>query len=203
MHLLKRLFLSYSNLISIVLQSLIVFSTFSASFGAHAGVFEVSGSGSWRKSSFDKYNYNEMTSWTGSFSYYFMEMSALELSYTDGVNRQSVKPQGDSQVLTVTNFQLTALDMVITLADKEDTFQPYFKLGGGYLNKSIFNQVEGFGMKNAGNIHGWVPSAGIGLKWFLTKDFSIRLGLDAWTSPPNQQPVVVDYAGRAGLSILL
>lgn len=170
---------------------------------AFAGVFEVGGSGSWRKSSFDAENYSEMTSWTGSMSYYFYELSALELSYTDGVSRQSVKPQNDIRSISVTNFQLTALDLVMTLAGKEDTFQPYVKLGGGYLNKQIFNQFDDGPMKSAGKIHGWVPSAGVGLKWFLSKDFSIRLGLDAWTSPPNVKPVVVDYAGRAGLSILL
>lgn len=172
-------------------------------FTTHAGVFEVGGSGSWRKSSFDGNNFSEMTSWTGSMSYYFYELSALELSYTDGVSRQSVKPANDIKSVSVTNFQLTALDLVMTLASKEDMFQPYVKLGGGYLNKQIFNQFEDGPMKSAGKIHGWVPSAGVGLKWFLSKDFSIRLGLDAWTSPPNQKPVVVDYAGRAGLSLLL
>lgn len=185
-----------------MLKKLLILSLLYSSI-SFAGIFEVGGSGSWRKSSFDKHNFNEMTSWTGSISYYFYELSALELSYTDGVNRQSVKPAGDTQTLTVTNFQLTALDVVMTLATKEDPFQPYIKLGGGYLNKTIYNQIEGFDMKKAGSIQGWVPSAGIGLKWFLTKDFNIRLGLDAWTSPPNQQPVVVDYAGRAGLSLLL
>lgn len=168
-----------------------------------AGVFEFGGSGSWRKSAFDKDNFSEMTSWTGSFSYYFLELSALELSYTDGVSRQSVKPVNDIKSISVTNFQLTALDLVITLAGKEDAFQPYIKLGGGYLNKQIYNQIDNYPMKSAGNVHGLVPSAGVGLKWFFTKDFNIRLGLDAWTSPPSQQPVVVDYAGRAGLSFLL
>ena len=173
------------------------------STSAFAGFVEVGGSGSWRKSSFDKENYSEMTSWTGSISYYFYELSALELSFTDGVSRQSVKPKGDVKSVSVTNFQLTALDLVMTLATKEDMFQPYVKIGGGYLNKQIFNEYEDRGMNSTGKIHGWVPSAGVGLKWFLTKDFSIRLGLDAWTSPPNVQPVVVDYAGRAGLSLLL
>ena len=182
-----------------VLLTLLVFIASSA----YCGVFELGGSGSYRKSSFDRQNYAEMTSWTASFSYYFYELSALELSYTDGVNRQSVKPTGDVQTLTITNFRLTALDLVITLAAKEDTFQPYIKLGGGYLSKEIFNQVEGFDMKSTGSVNGWVPSGGIGLKWFITKDLNIRLRLDAWTSPPNQQPVVVDYAGRAGISWLL
>ena len=36
----------------------------------------------------------------------------------------------------------------------------------------------------------------------VTKELSVKLGLDAWTSPlgKKDQPVVVDYAGRAGIS---
>ncbi len=124
------------SLIKSMLNQFFIFALLYSS-AAQAGIFEVGGSGSWRKSSFDSHNFNEMTSWTGSVSYYFYELSALELSYTDGVNRQSVKPAGDTQTLTVTNFQLTALDVVMTLATKEDSFQPYIKLGGGYLNKKI------------------------------------------------------------------
>ena len=42
---------------------------------------------------------------------------------------------------------------------------------------------------------GMVPSGGIGFRLMLTHSFAIKVGLDAWTTPPAQQPVTVDYAG--------
>lgn len=173
-------------------------------FSAHAGYLELGASANYRLSSIDSENYQESISYTGSVSYYFMESSALELSYTSGYSKIVVTP-GDitTQYVTESNFSLTGLDLVFSVGGREDFFQPYLKLGGAYISKKIYRQINGFSKDKIGEQSGTVPSAGIGFKILFTKTFSVKFGIDAWTSPLDEDPVTVDYAGRAGISWFL
>jgi len=60
---------------------------------AFAGIFEISGTANYRRSQINDLNYQESQSVTASVSYYFMEMSALELSYTQGTAHLRVQAQ--------------------------------------------------------------------------------------------------------------
>lgn len=169
---------------------------------SYAQFYEVGAAANYRRSAFDHDNYQELVSYTASISYYFSEMSAVEFSYTDGYSGISVKPATplDPKILTETNFILAGVDIVISLAEKDDTVQPYVKAGGGYLKKEVFQQQGTQDKTLISRSEGLVPSGGVGLKFMVTKSFSIRVGLDAWSTPPSESPVVVDYAGRAGVS---
>ncbi len=171
---------------------------------AHAGYLELGSSANYRRSTINSENYQESTSYTGSISYYFMESSALELSYTSGYSKIVVTP-GDitTQYVTETNFSLIGLDLVFSVGEREDVFQPYLKLGGAYIQKKIYRQLNGFSKDKIGEQSGTVPSAGLGFKLKISKTFSIKIGVDAWTSPLDEDPVTVDYAGRAGISWFL
>lgn len=175
-----------------------------ASLSAQADFTEIGGAINYRRSSFDSNNYEELISYTASISYYYMEQSAIELSYTNGYSIISVKPEDpiDPLYVTQTNFQLLALDFVFSLAEKDDTFQPYVKIGGGYLKKDVFEQIDGGDTDLISHAEGLVPSGGIGFRIMVTKQFSVKFGLDAWTTPPTEQPVTVDYAGTAGVAWL-
>lgn len=179
-----------------ILSSLLCF----FSLPAAAGFIELGVSGNYRKSSIDKDNYQESLSYTGSLTYYFWEMSAVELSYTNGVSNASVKPGNDPRTDTITGFELTGLDFILTLGDRESVVQPYVKVGGAYIKKKIVKRTEGFDTRDGGSSEGLVPSAGVGFKVKFTRELSLKVGVDAWTSPPKQQPVIVDFAGRVGLS---
>ncbi|MGE4132421.1 MAG: outer membrane beta-barrel protein [Bdellovibrionales bacterium] len=171
---------------------------------AHAGFIELGLSANYRSSSYDKYNYVESLSYTGSFSYYFWEMCAWELNYTTGYSKQVSKGTAVTDVKTTIedNIELITMDLVLSFAARQDPFRPYIKFGGGYLTKERFRQVEGFDKDRISEQSGVVPSAGVGLALNLTKEFSIKLGVEAWTSPLDEDQVVVDYAGRAGISWL-
>jgi Outer membrane protein beta-barrel domain len=171
---------------------------------AQAGFIELSATGNYRISRIDEDNYQEMVSYTGSVSYYFWELSALELSYTEGIQVVVLKIPGDNKTTTSTKFSLAGLDLVLTLADKQSAFQPYIKVGGAYLTKRIEREVEGIpnGNDSIDAPSGAVPSAGLGFKVKLTNQMSIKVGVDAWTSPLDRDPVTIDYAGRAGMSWL-
>lgn len=165
-----------------------------------ANYIELSATTNYRKSSIDRENFQESVSYTGSISYYFWEMSALELSYTNGLTELNIKPPGEPKTTNTTVFQLIGLDLVISFAGREDFFQPYVKAGGAYLEKKATQEVEGFGVRRIPSVHGIVPSGGLGFRLKLNQQFSFRAGIDAWTSPMDQKVKTVDYAGRAGIS---
>lgn len=171
---------------------------------AQAGYLELGSSANYRRSTIDSENFQESISYTGSISYYFLESSALELSYTSGYSKIVVTP-GDitTQYVTETDFSLTGLDLVFSVGGREDLFQPYLKIGGAYIQKKIYRQLNGFSKDKIGEQSGTVPSAGLGFKIKLSKTFSIKVGVDTWTSPLDEEPVTVDYAGRAGFSWFL
>lgn len=174
---------------------------------AFAGLMEISGSINYKASRFDDANYQQSNSYTGSISYYFWDMSALELSYTDGLSELSAQATSDLQRIYKTQFQMTGLDLVISFASRKQPVQPYIKLGAAYLEKNLYLEVPSEGSRiKTGDQHGTVPSAGIGIKIRLSDTFSIKIGGETWSSPQNEdttEPVTWDYAGRAGLSWFL
>lgn len=173
-----------------------------APLSAFAGFFEIGASVNYRYSGYDANNYVLSLAYTASATYYFWEMCAWELDYTNGYSKQV--SQGTSPIdpkeTVEDNIQLTSLDLVLTFAGHDDTFRPYIKFGGGYLVKERYFQVNADGENLIARQVGPVPSGGFGFALGITKELSIKLGLDAWSSPFNQQPVIIDYAGRAGIS---
>lgn len=183
--------------ISVLLLSL-------GSLPAFAGFVELGGSVNYRSSGYDKHNYINSLTYTASVSYYFWEMCAWELNYTFGQSNQSTKGPntGDTKTVISDNIDMTSLDLVLTLAERQAPFRPYVKAGAGYLIKERFRKNNSDAREKISQQEGVVPSGGLGFSFNITKDFSIKLGVDAWTSPMNQTPVVVDYAGRAGVSFM-
>lgn len=169
---------------------------------ASAGVVEVGASANYRLSRYNDSNYVQSLTYTSSFSYYFWEMCAWELNYTTGLSTQVTKGTvaGDPQTKIQDNIDLTSLDLVLSFAGRQDPFRPYVKLGGGYLVKERFRQINDDAKEKISKQQGTVPSGGLGFAVNLTKEFGIKIGVDAWTSPLSEKPVVVDYAGRAGVT---
>ena len=126
------------------------------------------------------------------------------VAHTTGYSKQVTKgPLAiDPKETVEDNIQLVSLDLVLSFAGRQDPFRPYVKFGGGYLKKERFRQVNNGNVDPINTQEGMVPSAGLGFAVGVTKELSIKLGVDAWTSPMGKkdQPLVVDYAGRAGIS---
>jgi hypothetical protein len=175
---------------------------------SRAGFIEIGGSGSYKKSNIGTDSFDESQSLTGSFSYYFDESSALELSYTDGISRRVIgQTQPDGQ-LTNMYYKMVGLDLVLTLGERESTVRPYLKVGGVYImDKRIVTQYWSGGNVFPENTRqdpaALVPSAGLGFKLSLTKSWSLKVGVEAWSSRSvSEQPVTIDYSGRIGLSCM-
>lgn len=180
-----------------------------------AAFTELGASINYRRTSIDSSNYSESTSYTGSISYYFWERSALEFSYTSGIGKLSSKATGVSELaqIQIAQFSMTSIDLVLSLSGREDPIQPYVKFGGGYVDKKIFKENDIEGRRLIQKQSGVVPSAGAGIKFSLTQSLSLKLGIDAWTTPLDEssknsdgtgekRKVQIDYAGRVGLSWL-
>lgn len=183
-------------------QTLIVILLILSAPPAWAGFIELGASANYKFSSFDENNTAQTISYTGSIAYYFWEQCALEVSYTSGYSKQvSQASINDDKYVIEDNFDMGSLDLVLSLAGKEAALQPYIKLGGGYMVKERFIKVNNGPKLSASEVEGLVPSAGIGIKFALTNTFSIKVGVDAWSSPlDNNDKRAIDYSGRAGVS---
>jgi hypothetical protein len=109
--------------------------------------------------------------------------------------------------VTILNYKSAGLDFVYTIGSRESLFRPYIKAGANYIiEKRIIDQYrlsDGVLMpaNEISSDPALVPSAGFGFKLSLTKNLSLKSGVDGWTSKPvNQEPVTLDFAGRLGLS---
>jgi outer membrane protein W len=171
---------------------------------AFAGFLELGASVNYRASGYNDDNYIRSTSYTGSFSYYFWEMCAWELNYTTGNSEQVSKGASalDPKYKVEDNIEMVSMDLVLSFASRQDPFRPYIKIGAGYLTKERFRTVDDDPRERISKQSGMVPSGGVGFSLNLTKEFSIKLGVDAWTSPLDEEPLVIDYAGRAGLAVI-
>jgi outer membrane protein W len=172
------------------------------SASASAGFIEIGASANYRYSGYDPKNYIQSLTYTASVSYYFWEMCAWELNYTTGYSKQVTQGTQsiDPKETVEDNIELTSLDLVLSFAGRQDPFRPYIKAGAGYLIKERFRRINEDSTESISRQEGPVPSGGVGFAVNVTKDLSIKLGVDAWTSPLKVNPVVVDYAGRAGIS---
>jgi outer membrane protein W len=175
---------------------------------AHAGFIEIGGSGSYRRSNIAADTVDESKSISGSLSYYFSEASALELSYTEGTNRRDIAKDSPTAHLTHLYYSSIGLDFVYTFGSRESGFRPYVKAGGNYfLKKRVVDQQKQNGIWGDATVietePALVPTAGLGFKLGLTEQLSLKAGVDAWSSQPlDQEPFLIDFAGRAGLSWL-
>ncbi len=169
----------------------------SLSHDAYAGYFEVSASGSYRKTTYDKDNYSVYRSGTGSIAYYFWELSALEVSYTKA-RQDEVKT--DYEARSFVTFY--GADLIFTLASRQSLFQPYIKVGAAYQDKKTSYKQLNQAVIELTPVQGWAPSGGVGFKFIIGKNVAIKAGIDAWSSPISQDDVTYDYAARLGLSFI-
>ena len=142
---------------------------FAAGGAARAGPLEVGASGSYRRTNLDNNAYNESASITGSIGYYLSEMTAFELSYTDGQSNQFIGAgaNGFSTVAlnqtTKASYKMVGLDFVYTFGDRDSFLRPYAKLGSNYLmEKKLVQQFQGYSPVVTEDSPAVVPSAGIG-----------------------------------------
>ncbi len=155
-----------------------------------------------RQSTIDEDNYTKNESWTGSFAWYLIEMSAIELSYTKGLATQSLKSASDPAALVYfAEVEMYGADLVVTLAKKSSFLQPFVRGGAVQIKKQIYRKdINGQIDKYGERIDTVVPSYGAGIKIMLTETFSIKGSYDRWRSGSKDDKDTWDDAIKAGVS---
>jgi hypothetical protein len=166
---------------------------------SRAGFVEIGASGQYRSSYVNEFNYSRTQALTASLAYYFWEMSAIEFSYTNGVNQTFGKTANDENFIATTTFELAGADLILSLAGRQAPFRPYFKVGASYQRKKITFEQTYFPTYTR-EIYGWAPTVGAGFKLMVTQSLSLKIGCDAWASPEETNRF--DFAASAGFSWL-
>jgi hypothetical protein len=177
--------------------------------------FELGFSGNYRKVYLTEDNsseraYDENAAYIASIAYYFREMTAIELSYSEGKNKRYI-PSSTITSTTTHRYDMTGLDLVFTFGKRTDTFIPYIKAGAAYFNRKSIEYVY---VDNTNNSvlpstpvemnSTMVPSAGFGMQVRLTQRLALKTGIDLWTSGPiNKSIKDFDWAARLGVSWFL
>ncbi len=163
---------------------------------------EVSTTYGTRSSSIDENNYTKSESWTGSFAWYFLEQSAIELSYTKGTAEQSLRSTDDAApTIYYSEFEMYGADLVVTLAPKGSFFQPFVRGGIAQLKKKMYREDPTGTITLYGEpVNEVVPSYGLGFKVFLTQTFSLKTSYDRWRSGSSADKEIWDEAIKGGVS---
>lgn len=169
-----------------------------------AGLSELSVSTSYRETLIGVSTKSISKSVTGTYAFYFAEMSAIELSYTsakyESLTTNSLDP---TKVTTQTALsQFYGLDFVFAFAGRQSSFQPYVKLGAIYMDKEYFLDPGDIASRQTDFQRGWAPSAGVGFKYKITQTLAIKFSVDAWSSPidDDRHQTTYDTAARFGIS---
>lgn len=181
---------------------------------SHADYFELSASGNYRKSFLMDSNteqraYDEARAFTGAVSYYFREMTALEISYTTGTSERVI-PSPSISSKTTHYYDLVGADLVFTFGTRTDTYIPYIKAGIGYFSKKRIDyeyRDQNTNTTTTASVNlesSVVPSAGAGIQIRLTERLAFKTGLEVWTSGPIRKKIEdFDWAARVGISWFL
>ena len=190
------------------LKSILVLSVMCFSINSFAGIIELSLNGNYKNSKIDEANYKLNTGLSTSISYFFGEMSALEFSYSNSEEINSLRQSvtADTQVTTYKST-FYGVDFVLSFASRKSQLQPFIKIGAAKLVKKTFYKETNVDEKEIAKFSGLVPSAGAGMRMKFTQTFSLKMGIDAWSvknDSDNTTPDFKDwdYAGRVGLSWL-
>lgn len=171
------------------------------SLPAEAFLSEVGVSYTRRKTTFDANNYIESESTTGSYSIYFFEFLALEMSYTNAVGVRLEKASTSDPKRTIEQITtVKGADLILVLAGKSSFIQPYLKGGAAEITRSQSISTEGAGSESLVPETVVVPSYGAGLKFGLTQQFNIKISYEVWKTPIGDDLSTDDSALRVGLS---
>lgn len=162
----------------------------------------------YKKVTYDSANYTEQQGLTGSIAFYLWERVGLELATTNST-AYKIEPTYDQvnqtkERKTVQRSTIYEMNLQYLLtADRKAMFQPFIKGGVAYISKKQELQIDNDIPTTVSPKPGFGPSAGIGLKVFLTESFSLRFGYDVVRTPIDDNTTADDITGRMGVSWVL
>ena len=147
---------------------------------AHAGVFELGGTFSFQKSSYNAGSYSWTRSYAGNFGYYFTKETELEFVYQDATTKNFVTGAED---LTYRD-RTYSINLLLHFMDEDATFKPYLRGGIGQLNRDATGTYNG-GYSAPGELDQVTVIAGAGLKAKLTSRFGLKMEITTYLAGGN------------------
>ena len=136
----------------------------------YAGIFEISGGGSYTHSTYDtEDSFNWRRTWGLQVAYHFTERSGIELGFEDVYDVTNI--QGFESVTT--HDQIYSIDWIQGFTDRNSAIQPYVKAGAGQLNRTASGNFLG-GISPPTEVDSVTVILGVGLRLFITKGFAIK-----------------------------
>jgi Outer membrane protein beta-barrel domain len=159
-----------------VLQKiLLVFAFLAMPAIAQAGIFELGGTFSYQKSTYNAGSFTWTRTWTGSLGYYLTEESEIEFSYSDSISQNYVKSAQD-----ITYHDRTySMNMILHFFDEKSHFKPYIRGGVGQLNRDATGSYQG-GASPPGRLDQLTVIGGIGLKIRITSHLGLKAELTSY-----------------------
>jgi len=167
----------------------------------HALTSEVGASYGAKKTTFDRNNFSETESITGSLSFYFLEKLAIEMSYTEAIGVRQEFVLGNKQ-LTYQKTTVVGGDLIVILMDKTNVIQPYIKGGAARITRKQEIKYASLDPIIVEPEIAFVPSYGAGLKIAIATGFGIKLSYDVWKTPVGDGSTSDDTNIRAGLTFM-
>jgi hypothetical protein len=140
-----------------------------AALGPKAGVFELSGTFSFNDDDYGDGNYEWTRRWAASFGYHLTELSEIELSFQDVLDRTMIAGFED----TTFHDRIYSVDWVQAITGRDFPVQPYAKLGVGQLNRDATGSYVGGSMPPL-ELDQLTVLVGAGVKVFLSHSFGLK-----------------------------
>jgi hypothetical protein len=163
---------------------------------AHAGVVEISGSAFYSQSSYGDSNFTWTRRWGVSVGYYFLALSEIEFSVQDIFYKTKLGNREENSF----HDQVYSVDWVQSLASKNATVQPYFKVGIGQLNReAVWKSAAG----TTGPIlyDSVTGVAGAGFRVYVLKNFSLKVEASTYLMGGMVSTAKDNFSFTGGVSV--
>jgi hypothetical protein len=167
-----------------------------AAIGPSAGVFELSGTFSFNDNNYGGGNYEWTRRWSGSFGYHLSELSEIELSFQDVLDRTMIGGFED----TTFHDRIYSVDWVQALIGKDFPVQPYVKVGVGQLNRDATGSYVG-GAVPPLELDQLTVLAGAGVKVFLSHAFGLKAEATTYLVGGSISTYSQNFSVNFGISI--
>lgn len=190
----------------LVIYLIFAFNLLGFSIKSYAGLIELSYSASFSNSQIDNDNFTKTLRNTASIAWYFLETSALEISYSQGEQQISLAAAGDQPTKYRSEFLFYGADLVFSFGGKDAVLQPYVKGGVAFVEKKLFRKetplaAETLISETDGSEA--VPSWGVGFKFMIFKNVRLKASYDRVRSNRDNNGDTWDSTIGGGISFFL
>jgi hypothetical protein len=162
---------------------------------SRAGYTEVSLGVSYNRSNYnsDSYHWNRRIGLSA--GYHLTEVSEIELSFQDSIDRTKIIGYEDTTI----HDQIYSLTWIQSLMGKDSGYQPFIKGGVGQLNRDATGVYAG-GSSPPKRVDALTAVMGAGIKVFITRKFAVRAEFTSYLQGGSIRKVRDNISATGGIS---